>query len=457
MGYLDLRAFLDALGGDLLRVSEAFDPQFEIAALLREIGDTGGPAVIFEQIRGYPGARVVGNLLATRARMACALETTEERLAETYLERTQHSIPPVAASSAGEAPVKEVVITGEVDLPTVLPILTHYEKDAGPFITSGVVLAVDRETGRRGMGIHRMMVKGGNRLGIFLANPPLSQFLANAEKAGRPLEIAVALGVEPAILLASVVKVGPLVPDKMAIAGALRGQPVEMVGAERVDLEVPARAEIIIEGHVLPGVREVEGPFGENTGYYFSNVSPVVEVTAVTHRQNFLYPGLCPWGSEVDVLLSLAAGTELLGQLKGLVAGVVDLELVAGTCGFSAVIAVRGCPRHEVRRLIALTLHLDRRLKMVTVVDDDVNIRDPREVAWALATRFQPDRDAVIVGDLEGYVIDPSVGERGVTAKIGFDATRGPGPEFDKIAIPAPAVSKARATAEALLGRGRRP
>jgi len=140
-----------------------------------------------------------------------------------------------------------------------------------------------------------------------------------------------------------------------------------------VDVDIPARAEIVIEGHVLPGVREEEGPFGENTGNYFSNVSPVVEVTAVTHRRDFIYPGLCPWTADVDTLLALAAGTELLGQLQAHIVGVLDLELVPGTAGFSAVISVCRLRPCDVKRLVYLAFSLDKRLKLVTVVDDDVS------------------------------------------------------------------------------------
>lgn len=440
MAYSDLRAFLADLGDDLRYVRDEFDPRFEIAAVLRSL-PAGAPAVLFDNIRGYPGTRVAGNLIASRSRLARALGTTEERLAQTWLQRKEHGVPPVVAT--GAVPVKEVVHRAPDDLLSLLPILTHHEKDAAPFITTGVVLCTDPETGRRGMGIHRMMVKGGRRLGILLANPPLPQFLARAEAAGRPLDVAIALGLEPATLLSSVVKVGPLVPDKMAIAGALRGEPVELVRAETVDVEVPARAEIVIEGRVLPGLREAEGPFGENTGYYFSNLSPVVEVTAVTHRRDFIYPALCPWTADVDALLSLAAGTELLGQLRTQMAGIADLDLTTGTCGFTAVIALAKAKPTEVRRLIHLVFGMDKRVKLVTVVDDDVDIRDSREVAWALATRFQPERDTVILSGMEGYVIDPSCGG-GTGSRMGMDATRGSGPEFDKITIPAAAAAKAR-------------
>jgi 2,5-furandicarboxylate decarboxylase 1 len=293
------------------------------------------------------------------------------------------------------------------------------------------------------------MYKGGNRFGILLANPPLSLYLANAEREGKPLDVAVALGVDPATFIASIVKTGPLGPDKMDIAGSLGGAPVELARALTVDVDIPARAEVIIEGRVLPGVREPEGPFGENTGAYFTNRSPVIEVSAVTHRREFIFPALVPWTNDVDTLLALAGGAELLGQLKGLVRGVVDLELVPGTSSFAAVVAVKNCPSHEVRRLIHLALNLDRRLKVLTVVDDDVNLRDPREVAWAMSTRFNPERDTVIVGGTEGYIIDPSTAG-GSGSKIGFDATRGAGAQFDKIAMPPAAVARARAVLSAI-------
>lgn len=442
MAWRDLRAFLDGLGSDLKRVADPFSPRFEIAAALRE-ARPDAPALLFESVAGHPGWSVCGNLIANRRRLARAFETGEGELAAAYLSRKERGIDPVTAK---DAPVKEVVVTQGDDLLGALPILTHHEKDAAPFITTGVVLCRDPGSGRRGMGIHRMQVHDGRHLGVFLANPPLSLFHAAAESRGEPLEVAVALGLEPAIVVSSVVKVGPLVPDKMAIAGALRGAAVEMVRAETVDVEVPARAEVVIEGRVLPKLRRREGPFGENTGAYFSNDSPVIEVTAVTHRRAPVYPGLTPWAADVDMLLWLAAGTEMLGQLRAHIAGVADLELVGGTAGFSMVVAVSGTSRSEVRRLIQLALALDKRLKTVTVVDDDVDIRNPREVAWAMATRHRPMHDTIMVTGTDAYVIDPSASGAGQGSKIGFDATRGGGgAAFDKARLQPDALAKARA------------
>jgi 2,5-furandicarboxylate decarboxylase 1 len=452
MGARDLREFLAGLGDELLRVPQPFHPKFEVAALLRE-AQTTGRALLFEDVVGYPGARIAGNLLASRRLLAQALGTSEEGIADAYLSSKERSAPPVPFE--GTPPVQEVVHEEPEDLLSLLPILTHHAGDVAPYITSGLVLAKDPETGRRAMGVHRLMVRGGKRLGILLANPPLTVFHAKAESLGRPLEIAVALGVEPATLLASVVKVGPLGPDKLDVAGALRGAPLEIARAKTVDVDVPARAEIVLEGRVLPGVREPEGPFGENTGYYFEAMSPVVELTAVTHRRGYIYSALCPWTADVDSLLSLAAGTELLAFLRGHVYGVADVEMIPGTCGFSAVVAVRGCKPTEVRRLMLLALGSDRRLKSVTVVDDDVDVRNAREVSWALATRFQPERDLVTLGGLEGYVIDPSTQGQATGAKIGFDATRGPGRQFDKVTMPAAATAKAKETLARLSERGR--
>jgi len=448
MAYTDLRHYLDDLGDDLLTVRDELNPRFEMAAVLRELGSRD-PAVLFNGVRGYPDVRVCGNLIGRRDRIAKALDTDADNLNQTYLQRKEQSIAPIQYQ--GAAPVKEVVHEKPRDLLSVLPVLTHYEKDAAPFITSGVVFATDPETGRRAMGIHRMMVHGGNRLGIFLANPPLSLFHAKAEAREKPLEVAIVLGLEPATLVASVVKTGPQGPDKVHIAGALRNAPVELVRGESVAVEFPAHAEAVIEGRVLPVVRETEGPFGENAGYYFSNVSPVVEVSAITHRKNFIYPGLCPWTADVDTLLSLAGGTELLWQLQHHVNGVIDLEMIGGTIGFNAVIATNGCSPGQVRRIIQLALALDSRLKMVTVVDDDVDIRDPREVSWAVATRYQPDRDTVVIENTEAYVIDPSAVASGRGSKIGFDATRGKGPEFEKVNVPSAAVEKARSLLSEIL------
>ncbi|PLX39768.1 MAG: UbiD family decarboxylase [Deltaproteobacteria bacterium] len=433
MSYRDLRGYLQKIDDDLIRVEEPLDPQFEVAALLREAQDTGC-AVLFENVKGYDRAKIAGNLFGSRKLAAVALETTEKDLAKTYIERKVQGLPPV--DFKGAPPVQQVVIGEDIDLLKELPILTHHERDAAPYITSGLVVAKDPDGTKGALGIHRMMVHGPNRLGMLAATPPMTHFIANAEREKRPLEVAVILGADPATILASVVKVGPGGPEKFETAGALRGLPLELCRCKSVDLKVPAFAEVILEGRILPGIRESEGPFGENSGNYFTNVSPVIEIGLLTRREEILYPGLCPWTREVDNLLSLAAGTELLSQLQALFHGVVDLEMEPGTCGFKAICSVSGMKSTEVRRLIYHALSIDRRLKVLTVVDDDVNPRDAREVSWALATRFNPERDMVMMTGLEGYVIDTSSAGSAEGSKVGFDATSGGGSAFEKIKSP---------------------
>ncbi len=443
MAWRDLRELLDdGLAADLRRVAEPFSPRFEIAAALRQ-APANSPALLFENVDGFPGWRVAGNLLATRQRLALALGVPVDQLAEYCAARRGQSIDPV---TAGEVPVQQVVHTSGDDLLGVLPVLTHHAADGGAYITIGVVMCRDPVSGERGMGVHRMMVRGGRRLTVMFANPPMSRLHAAAAARGEALPVVVALGLDPATLIGAVVKAGAQGADKLGFAGALRGRPVELAPARTVALEVPARAEVIIEGRVLPGVREVDGPFGENTGTYFNDDCPVIEVSAVTHREQPVYPGLCPSSADVDMLLWLAAGADMLAQLRAQAAGVIDLELARGTAAFSMVISVASdCSRSEARRLAYLALVLDRRLKTVTIVNDDIDIRDPEDVAWALATRWQPARDTVLMEGTDAYVIDPSASGAGQGSKAAFIALHAATGRDARMRLDAAALAKARA------------
>ncbi len=441
MAFPDLRAFLDELNqeGDLLQIDDPLSPEFEIIAVVKKLND--GPAALINNVIGYPGVKVASNVLGTRRRMARLLGVPVAQLNQTFMERKDKLIDPVITR---EAPVKEVIHRGNINLPELLPVLTYHEKDAGPYMTAGFSIARDPVTGKQNIGLHRLQVKGGNRLGIFLSNPPIAAFFDRAEEAGQPLEIAIAIGVDPALALAAIAKATAAGPDKMAIAGGLRGEPIELIQAETVDLLVPARAEVILEGKVLPGIREDEGPFGESTGNYFTVNGKVIEIQAVTYRKEFIFQAIQPWGSETDTLLALAANAETLTRLKEMVPALEDLSFVPGTCSFHAVAVVKPTTPAEVRRLIGLILNMERRIKQVIVVDNDVDIYDFREVQWALSTRFQADPDLIVIPGLEAYVIDPSAKPGGLGAKMGLDATKKGNPErFEKIRVPEAAANRA--------------
>lgn len=443
MAYRDLRDFLQALEkeGELLKVQQELKARFELSAAIKLVND--GPAVQFDKITEYPGKRVVGNILGTRRRVALLMGVPEAGLIESFIERKSQEIAPRITAGG---PVKEVIIKENIDLVALLPALTYHEKDASPYMTAAITTARDPETGMQNMGLHRIQLKGGNRLGIFLSNPPVATFWQRADLAGQGLEVAIALGVDPAILLGATVKATAEGPNKFAVAGGLKGEAIELTQAESVNLLVPARAEVILEGRIIPNYKEPEGPFGESTGHYFEDQSPVIEIHTVTHRQDFIFQAIQVWGSEPDVLLALGGSSENIRLLKKMVPALQEINFAPGTCSFNAVASVKGANPAEVRRLMALILNMDPRVKQITVVDDDVNIYDMREVQWALATRFQADRDMLLLTGLKGYVIDPSVSSNGTTAKLGLDATK-KGEDlskFEKITIPSESFARAK-------------
>jgi 2,5-furandicarboxylate decarboxylase 1 len=314
MPSIDLRHFLGVLSrhGELLRVADEVDLRYEVCEFLRQADRACGPALSFERVKGH-SMKVVGNLVGTKRRLALAFGLrSEDKLLEIYRKRRGARGKPRRVK---DGPVKEVVLRNskQVDL-NALPIPIYHKEDAGPYITCGILTAKDPETGLRSMGLHRLQVKDSRHLGIHLANPPISRFVAKAEENNRPLDVAISLGVHPILLLASIVS-SPT-EDKVAIAGNLLGSPLALTKCETSDVDVPAHAEVVIEGKVLPKVREPEGPFGETSGYYFSDQSHVIEVAAITHRKNPILQALHPTSQEVALLCGPAGEAEIAQMLR---------------------------------------------------------------------------------------------------------------------------------------------
>ncbi|MEW5725919.1 MAG: UbiD family decarboxylase, partial [Thermodesulfobacteriota bacterium] len=408
--YEDLAAFLEALreDGDMLEIDEEVDPRFEIGAVLRELGEREGPAAMFTKVAGRAGKVVVGNVLGHRRRAARALGVSVADLTETYLARQKLRLPPERTENA---PVMAVRVgQDDLDLFQALPALTHHGKDTSPYLTCGVTLARDPETGRPSMGLHRIQVQSKNRLGIYLATPPLSHFLQKARLLNRPLEVATVLGPDPAVLLAAVTWC-PEGDNKLEIAGGLRGKPVPVVRGGTVDLLAPAQAQYLIEGVIHPGETAPEGVFGESSGIYVKGaLSPVIRVQALYHRERPLFQALQPWTGEDDTLLNLCFGSGLLEDLRKKFGLVKDLHLIPGTVCAHAVISVADGPRPLVRSALTSLLTGNPFIKMAIAVNDDIDPRNYREVEWAVATRFQADRDLILLPGLYGSVIDPSAG-----------------------------------------------
>jgi 2,5-furandicarboxylate decarboxylase 1 len=245
MAIKDLRQFLHVLQdrGELLSIEEEVDLRFELSEYLKQFDTIRGPALLFKNVKGH-AMQIAGNLIGTKKRLALAFGVQdEEKLLEIFLKRRARRVEPRRVRSG---PVKQVIVREEkkIDL-TALPIPTYHEGDGGPYIACGILIAKSPSTGLRSMGLHRLQIKGKRKMGVHLSNPPIAAFAAEAEREGKSLDVAVALGVHPVLLLASVVT-SPN-EDKLAIASSLLGSPVELLRCATVDCEVPAHAELVIE------------------------------------------------------------------------------------------------------------------------------------------------------------------------------------------------------------------
>ena len=454
IGFDDLNSFLTALGEteDLVEISEEVDPKFEIGEILRLLGEREGPAALFSKVRGYSGKPIAGNMVGHRRRLALSFGVPEDELTATYLERKNGRIPPVFIQ---EAPVKQTSFPPEeIDLLQILPALTHHEKDASPYVTCAVTFARDIQTGRQSMGMHRIQVQSEKTLGICLATPPLSHFLQKAWKDNRPLEVAVVIGPDPAVLIASVTRC-PGGEDKVEIAGGFKQKAVEMVSCDTVALRVPGSAQYLIEGTIRPGHLAHEGVFGDSSGTYVEAESPVIQVTSVSHRENPIYQALQTWSTEDNALLNLCFGSDLLEEVRKDHPFIRDLHLVAGTLCGQAIASVSPCSRPMRRSGLLALLTRNPFVKTAILVDEDVDIRNLQEVMWAVTTRFQADRDLLLLPGVQGSVIDPSSGTDGSSCKVGMDATfsRETAGIFQKIKIPPESQRRARQVLEIVLKR----
>ena len=421
--------------GELLRIKKEVSPRFELPAVYKKLET--GKALVFEKIAGY-SLPVAAGFDNSRSRIARVLDTDESGLLERYLEAIRLPWPP---QEVRDGPVKEVKITRDIDLLRELPVVTHYEKDGGPFITAGVVIAEDPAQGIRNLSYHRLQVLDKDEIGIFLQPRHLWKLYTDKEKAEKPLEVAIAIGLDTAMRLAAATS-GFSVPlgfDEYSIAGALRQKSVEIVRGETVEVMVPARAEIVIEGVILPQVRKREGPLVNFSGTYGeAALSPVIKVKAITLRKDAIYQDLLPFSPEHHLLLALGYEPAVLQIVKARVPGAVAVQITPAGCGrFHAVISLKKENEGEGKEVIQAVFGNTRDLKLVIVVDEDINPYDLREVEWAVATRFQADRNLVILPLSPGSPLDPSARD-GMTSRMGIDATKpmGKTDAYEKARIP---------------------
>lgn len=447
----DLRQWLAHLEatGRLAVMREGVPLKHRLAAIAKRLDGT--QAAYFPKPDGH-AIPVVSGFVSRRAWIAEAMGVEQAGLLAAFRRAADNPLP-WREVEAGTAPCQDVV-TRDIDLHALLPIPTHSEHDNGPYITAGLVIARNPVTGVQNVSINRIQVHGRDRMAILMLPRHLLAFYQAAESKDQPLDVAVVIGADPLTLLASQA-ITPIDYDELEIAGALHGEPLAVVKCLTSEVRVPANAEIVIEGKLLPKVREPEGPFGEFPKYYSAQENrEVIVVEAVTHRTNPIYHTIVPAEMEHLLLGSIPREATMLAHLQRSLPGVLDVHLSVGGVGrYHLYVKFRKQREGEPRNVIlgAFGAHYD--IKQVTVVDEDVDVHDPQQVEWAVATRFQADRDLIVISGAQGSVLDPSTtvgnglhaGEvvpphlQGISAKMGLDATKPvayQGHVFTKVRIP---------------------
>jgi 2,5-furandicarboxylate decarboxylase 1 len=378
----DIRGFIKELEleQELIRVKEELSSRFEVSAAVNILSRKHNKAVLFERISGY-SSPVAINLLGSKKRLAMALGVKEDKFNSTYLKRKGTFIKPELVKN--NLP-DEVFIKKDVDILKVIPALTHNAKDVGPYFTSAMTVARDPETGTLSMGLHRIQIKGKNKVGICLMSPPLSDFLKKAEKKNKSLEVAIVNGVHPAILMASIIRV-PEGVNKFEVAGGFLQKPVKMVKCKTVNIEVPAGAEFVLEGEISNHKKEKDGPFGESSGFYFTTDSPVAKIRSISHRISPVYQALLPFGSEAFALINFIWGSELMQDVKKKFSFVRDM--VFKGMNYMAVVQIDKTSDDQPKHVSDYLLR-NPYTKIVVVVDRDIDLYSSQEVVWAACTRM---------------------------------------------------------------------
>lgn len=416
--------------GELLTVTREVDARHEVAAVARRLQLETNKPVLFENVRGSR-MPVLLNLYSDHQRLREIIRCAPD---ETFCARLDREIN--LSSSLDEtiepAPLPQDWITGKL---SDLPILTYHERDGAPYITAGVFLAKDPDTGRANLSFHRSMLVSDDELRIRLGSShDLAQFQARAEARGEALEAAIILGAAPEIFMSACVSLPPD-GDELKLAAAMRGGPIAMRRALTLDLDVPVSAEIVIEGRILPNVRRPEGPFGEFMGYYVEvGDNHVFEVTHVGWREGAVFQGLI-CGSHEDLRpLEAATAARIYRTVSSQVRGVLDVSCQPTV--MNTVIKIDkqydGHAQHAL--LAALGSHLDYN-KMVIVVDKDIDIYNLDEVIWAFLTRGRADTRTMVIENVPGFYRDPHKDHWG---RLAIDATKpwGREAEFERKSIP---------------------
>jgi UbiD family decarboxylase len=455
-----LKDYVERLGDlrsqEVVIVEEEVNPDtFDVTAVLRhlEIADRY-PLVMFRRPLALNGTvsafPLVTNIFASRERCAVALGLPPEQghlaLSLEYAVREAKRVQPVAVPVA-DAPVKEVVCRGDAADLRKFPVVRHHEMDLGPYIDM-IPIMRDPVTGAYNACFQRTMYKGPRKLGLHMSPRHNWEIVRRNEEQNRPTPVAIVLGHHPAFSLGAL-NVAPFDTDDYEVIGAVMGEALRVTPSETwgEDFWVPADAEIVVEGEVLPKVREVEAPFGEFTGYYGPQRNRwVIDVKAITHRKDAFYQNIFTGHRDTAILGQIPKEGNLYNRIKAMVPTVRAVCLPISGCGrFHCYISIDKKTDGESKQAALIALGQIDFLKTVVVVDSDIDPFNEEEVLWAVATRVQADDDVDIIKNVKGNVLDPSLKGEILTAKMIVDATRPLDRPFaERIRVPDEALARTR-------------
>ncbi len=454
-----LRRFVDTLveAGECTVRAEPID-LIDVGAVL----DCNPKAVLF-RAAGPERAEFVGNVMGSRKRLALALGTDEQGFPAKLRDGIAHPIAPVEIPS-DDAPVHEIVLTGDDADLSKLPVHLQHAFDGAPYISAGIDFTRDPQTGATNIGCRRLMLRGPRSAGIDLNAPSDLRAIYQAMVArGEQLPIAFAVGSHPADFLAAQAVTPPI--DELHVMGGVRGAPVPIVKCRTIEAFVPADAELVLEGYLDPrGLVEPEGPYGEYIGYYgMLKKNPVFHLTAITGRHDALFQTVTIGGKLIgrtDTAQLGAARTEaaVWSALQQAIRQPIAVCCTGSSGGmYNVRVALKQRYPGEARNAIAAVFCSTADVKHVIVVDDDVDVFSDEQIDWALATRFQADRDLVVASGFRCVPLDPSLAGSRTGAKAGFDCTKpfGKADSFEFSVPEAPRLTeRPRRSVEAVLAEG---
>jgi 2,5-furandicarboxylate decarboxylase 1 len=428
----DLRTFLDQLGSELFIVEKEIDPINELG----EISSKAPGPIIYKKIKGYESWKIVDQLVRSRRCQALAIGAPLGNVVSYFAS--------LLSQGGGECkllengPVKEKVFIGEKANLFNLPITKHSNIDAGRYIGSGMNITKDPDTGNRNVACLRMQIKGERRTGVMMVPRHTWKHFSKYEERGIDMPMAVAIGHHPAYDIAANVS-GSYEMDEFKVASTLLGEPAELVKCETIDMEVPARAEISIEGYVKANVREEEGPFGEFQGYFSGEgMNPVFEVTAITMRGDAIYRNIqATEFTEHQALCVLPIEADIYNRIKALHGGSLEIhDVFVPPWGSHWLVIIQVTAQYEGQVKDALMAALTSNYlhpKIAIAIDLDVDLENPAEIWWAVSTRVNPEKDILVTTgnrihpmDISCVQISPP-GERTwqrIGGKMGIDATK---------------------------------